>query len=76
MVLRDLPVGRTAVLGKLELPESEANRLMALGFIPGAEVRCVRRSPFRDPRVYFVDGSEVALRNETAGRLFLEEPHA
>lgn len=72
MVLKDLAVGSSATVVEVNLPESEANRLMAMGFIPGAEVKCVRRSPFLDPRIYAVDGSEVALRNETASALVVE----
>lgn len=72
MVLRELEVGQSATVVDVRLPDSEANRLMALGFIPGAAVSCVRSSPLRDPRVYAVDGSEIALRNETAAALVVE----
>lgn len=39
---------------------------MELGFLPGARVRAVRAAPGGDPRVFHVDGAEVALRRETA----------
>lgn len=45
---------------------------MELGFLPGAQVRYVRRSPFGDPRVFLIDGSEVALRRETALQIMLD----
>jgi Fe2+ transport system protein FeoA len=44
---------------------------MELGFLPGAQIQYVRRSPFGDPRVFLVDGSEVALRRETALQILL-----
>jgi len=44
---------------------------MELGFLPGARVRAVRSAPGGDPRVFHVDGAEVALRRETASRLIL-----
>jgi Fe2+ transport system protein FeoA len=39
---------------------------MHLGFVPESRVLAVRRAPAGDPTVYCVDGTEVALRKETA----------
>jgi ferrous iron transport protein A len=66
--LRD---GEEAVLDRIDLPEDDARRLMELGFLPGTLIQAARRSPFGDPRVFRVDGSEVALRRETAAHLIL-----
>jgi Fe2+ transport system protein FeoA len=44
---------------------------MERGFLPGAQIQSVRRSPFGDPRVFLVDGSEMALRRETALHILL-----
>jgi len=66
--LRD---GEEAVLDHIDLPEDDARRLMELGFLPGTLIQAARRSPFGDPRVFRVDGSEVALRRETAAHLIL-----
>ena len=44
---------------------------MELGFLPGHEVVPGRRAPGGGPRVFQVDGSEVALRDDTAARLYL-----
>jgi ferrous iron transport protein A len=59
------------VLGELALPPDDAARLMELGFLPGSRVVAVRAAPGGDPRVFRVDGAEVALRRETARRLLL-----
>lgn len=64
--LTDLALGETAIIQSIALPDGDARRLMELGFLPGASVEYVRRSPFGDPRVYLVDGTEIALRRETA----------
>jgi ferrous iron transport protein A len=45
---------------------------MELGFLPGARVEAALSAPGGDPRVYRVDGSEFALRRETAARLKLK----
>jgi Fe2+ transport system protein FeoA len=44
---------------------------MRLGFVPGAVVRYCRSAPGGDPRVFQVDGAEVALRGETAAHIHL-----
>ncbi len=63
--LADLARGEQGTLVRLDLPEEEARRLMELGFIPGSPVTVGRSAPGGDPRVFRVDGSEVALRRET-----------
>ena len=70
--LTELKPGEAGVLEKLDLPESDAQRLMELGFIPGHSVTRGLSAPGGDPRVFRVDGSEVALRRETARRLILK----
>jgi ferrous iron transport protein A len=62
------------VLDRLDLPEDVARRLMELGFLPGHIIVPARSAPGGEPRVYRVDGSEVALRRETASRLILRPP--
>jgi ferrous iron transport protein A len=69
--LADLRTGQRCILDRLELPEEVARRLMELGFLPGNEVVPGKRAPGGGPRVFRVDGSEVALREETAARLFV-----
>ena len=69
--LADLKEGEAGVVDALELPEDVALRLMELGFIPGTTVVAGRSAPGGDPRVYRVDGSEIALRRETTRHLLL-----
>ncbi|HEY3939490.1 MAG TPA: FeoA family protein [Bryobacteraceae bacterium] len=69
--LADLRTGQRCILDRLDLPDDLARRLMELGFLPGNEVIPGRRAPGGGPRVFRVDGSEVALREETAARLLV-----
>jgi ferrous iron transport protein A len=69
--LADLPSGQRCVIDRIDLPEDVARRLMELGFLPGNEVTPGMRAPGGGPRVFRVDGSEVALRDDTAARLLL-----
>jgi ferrous iron transport protein A len=64
--LVDLRKGDAAVLETIDLPTDEARRLMELGFLPGTRITAGFSAPGGDPRVFQVDGSEIALRRETA----------
>jgi ferrous iron transport protein A len=67
--LMDLRHGDAAILEGIDLPTDDARRLMELGFLPGTQITAGRSAPGGDPRVFQVDGSEIALRRETARRL-------
>ena len=67
--LVDLRRGDAAILDGIDLPGDDARRLMELGFLPGAQVTAGLSAPGGDPRVFQVDGAEIALRRETAKRL-------
>jgi ferrous iron transport protein A len=69
MVLTDLKRGDQAIVESFDLPEDVSRRLMELGFLPGQQVRAGRSAPGGDPRVFEVDGSEIALRRETAAKI-------
>ncbi len=74
--LEELRLGEHGVLERLDLPEDVSRRLMELGFLPGSRVTAAMSAPGGDPRVFRVDGSEIALRRETAARLILREASA
>src|SRR5947209_4800875 len=58
--------GDCAILDRIDLPADDARRLMELGFLPGAFITAGQSAPGGDPRVFQVDGSEIALRRATA----------
>lgn len=64
--LAELRQGETAVIADIRLPDAMAFRLMELGFLPGSPVEAARSAPGGDPRVFRIDGTEIALRRETA----------
>ena len=66
ITLVDLRRGEVGVVDRLDLPADDARRLMELGFLPGTRVTAGQSAPGGDPRVFQVDGSEIALRRETA----------
>ena len=74
--LTELKRGEHGVLERIDLPEEEARRLMEMGFLPGHTITPAHAAPGGDPRVFQVDGSEVALRRETAIKLILRSSAA
>src|ERR1700758_5353485 len=70
--LADLRVGESAILSELELAAPIAEHLMNLGFVPGLEVKVLRSGPGGDPRVYRLDGTEVAMRRELSRHIHVE----
>ena len=70
--LADLHVGEKAILAELELSPPVVEHLMNLGFVPGLEVTVARSSPGGDPRVYRVEGTEVAMRRDVSRHIHVE----
>ncbi len=67
--LSELPLGTEAVIAAVESDDAIGQRLRDLGFRPGAEVRCERRAPLGEPRVYAILGTRVCLRPAEAKRI-------
>lgn len=64
--LAELRCGQHALLGDLDVADDLRRRLMEMGFFPGSRIDATGCAPGGDPRIYRVDGSEIALRAETA----------
>lgn len=74
--LADLERGQDAVLGDLNVPDVLRKRLMELGFFPGSRISAAGCAPGGNPRIYRIDGSEVALRIETASQILIRRTAA
>jgi ferrous iron transport protein A len=74
LTLTDLRQGDDAILVRIDLHVDEARRLMELGFLPGGRIQVSRSAPGGDPMVFRVDGSEIALRRETAVKISVRRP--
>ncbi len=64
--LWQLAPGHRAWVGELSAQGELRRRLRDLGFVPGAQVECLGRSPLGDPAAYRVRGAVVALRRRDA----------
>lgn len=47
-------------------PDEACDRLLDLGFTPGAEIRIVQAAPLGDPLVVLLRGTRLALRRQEA----------
>ena len=74
--LADLHVGESGVLGNLEMEPATAEHLMNLGLIPGVEILVAHSGPGGDPRIYRVEGAELALRGELSRCITIEPQSA
>lgn len=72
LALTDLEVGEAGTIDHISLPSGDQQFLMRIGFVAGVQVRFSRRAPLGDPSVYSVDGTEIALRAETASCIFVQ----
>jgi ferrous iron transport protein A len=48
-------------------------KLIEMGCLPGNEVELVQHAPFKDPLYINVDGSYVAIRQETALKISIKK---
>ena len=71
MPLSDLSRGQRAIVDEIMLSGPALDQVMLFGFIPGVEVVVGYAGPGGDPRVYRVDGTEVAVRRETASHILV-----
>ena len=66
MTLSGMVPGDTGSVRDLSATGALGQRLMDLGFYPGARVRVVRNAPPVDPVEIELDGCHVSLRHEEA----------
>lgn len=72
--LCDLPRGVRAIIHEIQLASSAAEQVMLFGFMTGVEIVSGPSGPGGDPRVYRLDGTEVAIRRATARRILVRIP--
>jgi ferrous iron transport protein A len=66
VALADLEPGAGARVESVDPGSAIGRRLLDLGFVPGTEVRVVRRAPLGDPVEYELRGYRLCLRRSEA----------
>lgn len=71
--LDKVKVSNTVILKKLNNPVSIRRRLLDIGFVPGTKIESVLTAPFKDPTLYRIRGTLIAIRNSDAKNIVVEE---
>ncbi len=66
MTLDEMNPGLRCIMSDLTAEGALGQRLMDLGFYPGAEICVVRNAPLVDPVELELDGYHVSIRHEEA----------
>ncbi len=45
---------------------------MGMGFLPGREIRVIRKAPLGDPTIYLIDSTEISLRQDDSKMIKVE----
>jgi len=72
MTLDELQPGARCTLTDITADGALGQRLMDLGFYPGAEIEIVRNAPLVDPVELHLDGYHVSIRHSEAKHLMVE----
>ncbi len=69
MILKDISIGRKAIIKKINLDKETTWRLYNLGVTKNTVITCVFNSPFKSLRAYKVAGTTFALRECDAQKI-------
>ena len=72
MTLRELEIGKSAVIRRVGGEGALRQHFLDMGMIPGAEVTVVKLAPMGDPMEVQVHGYELTLRRAEADRIDIE----
>ena len=70
--LEDLKPGESCRISKLNVSGAALQRLVAMGFLPGAEVSVLRNAPLLDPFDIQINKTMVAVRKAEASGIEVE----
>lgn len=73
-VLSELRPGERGVVQRIAAGVSSRQRMLEMGFVPGATVQVVRVSPLGDPMEVIVSGYHLAIRRQDARCITLRSP--
>ena len=72
MTLKDLPIGKTAVITDVGGEGALRQHFLDMGVIPGAEVTAVKLAPMGDPMELRIHGYELTLRIDDAAQIRID----
>lgn len=72
ITLADLEIGDSAIIDSFDV-ELLPMKLIEMGCLPGNEVGLLQLAPYRDPLYLDIAGAHLAIRRETAARIFIRK---
>lgn len=73
MNLRELEIGKSAIITKIGCEGSLRQHFLDMGLVPGAEITLIKYAPMGDPAEYKVHGYELTLRLHEAEQIIIDE---
>ena len=73
MTLKELEIGKSAVIRQVGGEGALRQHFLDMGVIPGAETTVVKFAPMGDPMELFLRGYTLTLRKEDAHNITIEE---
>ncbi|MEC1759123.1 FeoA family protein [Schinkia azotoformans] len=67
--------GDNVVIESMSIQGAMRRRLLDLGFVKGAQLEILQKSPLGDPAAYRVNNTTIALRKEESSQIFVKEAH-
>lgn len=71
MTLNEIKRGESCVMVDLTASGALGQRLMDLGFFPGAKIKVVRNAPLVDPVEIELDATLLTIRHEEAAHILV-----
>ena len=72
--LNELRTGERGIIERITGKGKFRQRLMEMGFVPGAEIVVEKYAPLKDPIEYILKGYHVSLRHTEAEKIVVREP--
>ncbi|MED4353798.1 FeoA family protein [Schinkia azotoformans] len=66
-------IGDNVVIESMSIKGVMRRRLLDLGFVKGAQIIVLQKSPLGDPAAYRVNNTTIALRKEESSKIFVKE---
>ena len=73
ITLKDLKIGHSAIVRKLNMTGALLRRIMDMGLTKGTKVTLRKYAPLGDPIQLIVRGYELSIRKEDAALIEVEE---
>ncbi len=71
--LADIKPGEVCKVIKLHLTGAALQRVLTMGFLPGAEIKVLRNAPLLDPFDISVKNTMIAVRKSEAQKIEVEK---